>query len=471
MVTTSLPTERVVYDVLPFDASTVSPNLDVVNSTYLIAPSRDKSYQLILEYVADHLQTKQDHRSFEVDAGKKKLNYWDEDEEHTDDPNNTKTSTLRAGYGVHHFKWNDHQLICLRQQIGQPVGTDRDAVRMENVILLYPQVNAENILHGFVDAVVAAAEATRKGYISIFQWNVDCEYWRDAQKARARPIESVILPRATKTKLIADLDDFVSDDTKAFYANHGIPYKRSYLFYGVPGTGKTSLIQAMGGQYERNLYFLQPTHPKMTDDSLRSAIEKVPRKSIIVLEDIDALFDKDRRKKVEQSLLTFSGLLNALDGVGSPDGHIVVLTTNFRDQLDDALIRNGRVDVHVAFEHSTEEQMEAMFVSFYPGEKDGKAFATALTAALGSRKMSMAALQHYFVTQRRKSAAEAISNVGEVVRDLDERQKEADEEAARAEEEDEEEDDNEENGDDEENDEDEVKDEDETKKSSKDDQS
>ncbi|CAK4491479.1 unnamed protein product [Aphanomyces euteiches] len=423
----------------------MSPNLDAVNSTYLVVPSRDKSYQLILEYVADHLQTKQDHRSFEVDAGKKKLNFWDEDEDHTDDPDNKKTSTLRAGYGAHHFKWNDHQLICLRQQIGQPVGTDREAVRMENVVLLYPKVHAENILHGFVDAVVAAAEATRKGFISIFQWNVDCEYWRDAQKARARPIESVILPRATKAKLIDDLDDFVSDDTKAFYAHHGIPYKRSYLFYGVPGTGKTSLIQAMGGQYERNLYFLQPTHPKMTDDSLRAAIEKVPRKSIIVLEDIDALFDKDRRKKVEQSPLTFSGLLNALDGVGSPDGHIFVLTTNFRDQLDDALIRNGRVDVHVAFEHTTDEQMEAMFVSFYPGEKDGKAFATALTAALGSRKMSMAALQDYFVTQRRKSAAEAIANVGEVVREMDERQKEADEEAARAEEEDEEEGDNEEN--------------------------
>ncbi|KAG9405651.1 hypothetical protein AC1031_003559 [Aphanomyces cochlioides] len=165
------------------------------------------------------------------------------------------------------------KLVCLRQQIGQPVGTEHEAVRMENVVLFYPKVNAENILHGFVDAVVAAAEATRKGYISIFRWN------------------SVILPHATKAKLIADLDDIVSEDTKAFYADHGIPYKRSYLFYGVPGTGKTSLIQAMGGQYERKLYFLQPTHPKMTDDSLRSAIEQVPRKSITVLEDIDAHVD------------------------------------------------------------------------------------------------------------------------------------------------------------------------------------
>ncbi|CAK4074096.1 unnamed protein product [Aphanomyces euteiches] len=299
---------------------------------------------------------------------------------------------------------------------------------MENLVLFYPDVNSQSILLGFIDAIVAAVEASREGYISIYRWNANCGSWRDGKKSRIRPIESVILPQATKTKLIADLDDFVSHDTKAFYVKHGIAFKRSYLFYGLPGTGKTSLIQAMGGQYERNLYFLQPTHPKMTDDSLRSAFEQVSRKSIIVLEDIDALFDKDRQKKVKQTPLTFSGLLNALDGVGSPDGHILVLTTNFRDQLDDALIRNGRVDVHVAFDLTTEEQMEAMFVSFYPGEKDGKAFATALTAALRSRKMSMAALQHYFVTQRRKSAAEAIANVGEVVRELDERQKEAGEE-------------------------------------------
>ncbi|KAH9054478.1 hypothetical protein Ae201684P_018195 [Aphanomyces euteiches] len=348
-----------------------------------------------------------------------------EEEDHA----SLKTSTIRAGFGTHHFMWRENHLTCFRQQIGDPVGTEREAVCMENVVIFYPRVNAENIIHSFIDAIVAAAEATKKGFITIFQWNADCSYWRNAQKARARPIESVVLPRTTKSKLIEDLDDFVSKDTKAFYANHGIPYKRSYLFYGVPGTGKTSLIQAMAGQYERNLFFLQPTHPKMTDDSLRSAVEQVPRNSILVLEDIDALFDKDRKKKVEQSPLTFSGLLNALDGVGSPDGHIVVLSTNFRDQLDDALIRNGRVDVHVPFEHTTEEQMEAMFLSFYPEEKDGTAFASALVAALGERKMSMAALQHYFVTQRRKTATEAIANIDEIVRNLDERQREADEEA------------------------------------------
>ncbi|KAG9405641.1 hypothetical protein AC1031_003548 [Aphanomyces cochlioides] len=417
------------YHVLPFDINTVSSALDVASSTYLVVPSRDKSYRWILEYVADHLEANHNHQSFEVDAGQKKVNFWDQDDDDSDDESSTsQSSSLRVGLGVHHFTWNGHQLVCLRQLVGQPVGTYDEAIPMENVVLFYPVVHSQSILLGFIDAIVAAAEASREGYISIYRWSANCGSWLDGKKSRIRPFESVILPQATK--LIADLDDFVSHDTKAFYVKHGIPFKRSYLFYGLPGTGKTSLIQAMGGQYERNLYFLQPTHPKMTDDSLRSAFEKVPRKSIIVLEDIDALFDNDRQKKVKQTPLTFSGLLNALDGVGSPDGHIVVLTTNFRDQLDDALIRNGRVDVHVAFEHSTEEQMEAMFVSFYPGEKDGKAFATALTAVLGPRKMSMAALQHYFVTQRRKSAAEAIANVEKMVRELDERQKEAGEEIA-----------------------------------------
>jgi chaperone BCS1 len=66
--------------------------------------------------------------------------------------------------------------------------------------------------------------------------------------------------------------------------------------------------------------------------------------------------------------MTFSGLLNALDGIGNPDGQIFVLTTNFRDNLDSALIRNGRVDLHIEFTHATPEQMETIFSQFYPAE-------------------------------------------------------------------------------------------------------
>ncbi|KAF0696592.1 Aste57867_12661 [Aphanomyces stellatus] len=432
MVSIHVPTpSTAIYDALPFDEAAITSSIDVNNCTYLVVSSCDKSNRLVLEYVAKHLVKESDHRSFGVNTGKKRRHdcYYDSDDDDDNDVK-SKTSTLLAGAGLHRFTWKDTELFCLCQFIGAPVGTEEGAARMENVVLFSPKVHTETTLHTFVDELVAASEATKKGVIKIFRWNVKNEYWRETETTRARSLDSVILPRDVTSKLTADLDDFVRNDTKAFYLDHGIPYKRSYLFHGIPGAGKTSLIQAIGGQYGRNLFFLQPTHPNMTDDSLREAFEDAPRNSIVVLEDIDALFDEHRNCKVRDSKLTFSGLLNAIDGVGCSDGHIVVLTTNFRNQLDDALIRNGRVDVHVAFEHTVPEQMEAMFQAFYSREDDAakaKVFAAALVAALDGREMSTAALQHYFVTQRRKAADEAIENVGEIVRNLDERKKSAEE--------------------------------------------
>ena len=67
---------------------------------------------------------------------------------------------------------------------------------------------------------------------------------------------------------------------------------------------------------------------------------------IVVIEDIDALFGKDRARTPSPPL-SFSGLVNALDGFGAASGQIYILTTNLSEQLDSALIRKGRVDFQV----------------------------------------------------------------------------------------------------------------------------
>merc|ERR1719221_594513 len=95
-------------------------------------------------------------------------------------------------------------------------------------------------------------------------------------------------------------------------------------------------------------------------------MNQAPKKSVLVFEDVDAIFDKSRQKLLSDSVLTFSGLLNALDGVGKADGQILVLTTNHKDRLNPALIRNGRVDVHIEFLAATDEQIAQMFLRFYP---------------------------------------------------------------------------------------------------------
>lgn len=256
---------------------------------------------------------------------------------------------------------------------------------------------------------------------------VNHQYWRRSETVTARPIESVVLPAAIKDKIVSDLDDFVDSGTRSWYTVHGIPYKRSYLLYGSPGAGKTSLIQALAGRYRRNVCYLSPSHPEMTDDALKAAVQRVPERSILVLEDVDSLFGSNGRVKKEsdKSALTFSGVLNALDGVGGSSGQIFMLTTNCRDSLDPALIRNGRVDCHVPFSDATAEQMTDLFAQFYPdadvslAERFSSSLTKLLEAQTPAQTVSMAALQHYFIMMRRASAEEAAKGVKKVLEEAE----------------------------------------------------
>eukprot|EP01040_Poterioochromonas_malhamensis_P009951 gene9951-10813_t len=270
--------------------------------------------------------------------------------------------------------------------------------------------------------MIKLAETPEKGKFLCFNWHIRYQYWREEARIDARPIDSVVLPSKTKDRLIQDIERFLLPKTKQFYVRNGIPYRRSYLFYGVPGTGKTSMVQALAGHFHRNVCFLLPTHPEMTDDSLREAIQRIPSNSIVVFEDIDALFDIHRSNKISKSSLTFSGLLNALDGITSTNGQIFILTTNLRDNLDPALIRNGRVDLHFEFNYAVEEQMIKMWNNFYPDTKEdlSKEFITRLMKELNDKNLSIttSALQHFFVNQMESSAEEALLAVPSIVEDI-----------------------------------------------------
>ena len=145
----------------------------------------------------------------------------------------------------------------------------------------------------------------------------------------------------------------------------------------------------------------------------------------------DALFTKDRQAKQPKSTLTFTGLLNALDGVGSSLGQLFILTTNLRDQLDSALIRNGRVDMQVFFDYANDEQIVQMWKMFYPpistaaAEDLAEEFCRVLRSKLEGKTIAPCALQHFFVSQRTKTAQEALGNVDSLIEDL--KQKEVEE--------------------------------------------
>eukprot|EP00414_Alexandrium_minutum_P000959 CAMPEP_0113834172 /NCGR_PEP_ID=MMETSP0328-20130328/8290_1 /TAXON_ID=39455 /ORGANISM="Alexandrium minutum" /LENGTH=382 /DNA_ID=CAMNT_0000802473 /DNA_START=24 /DNA_END=1169 /DNA_ORIENTATION=- /assembly_acc=CAM_ASM_000350 len=268
--------------------------------------------------------------------------------------------SVSLGLGLFRFAHRGVELKALHQHVGDPVGTGCGAAVMSSLVLFREGRGpaAAREIRAFLSEILAESERTAKNTFQVYRWHTKRQFWQRVSRVLARPVSSVVLPEDTAGALVGDLSDFLSEETSQFYLEHGIPYKRSYLFYGVPGAGKTSMIQALAGEFGRNLCYLSPTHPELDDDSLKSAIEKVPENAIVVLEDVDALFGKGREKKVHSSPLTFSGLLNALDGVGNHNGMVFVLTTNFKDQLDAALIRDGRVDLRIRFDYCTPDQMQ-----------------------------------------------------------------------------------------------------------------
>jgi hypothetical protein len=262
------------------------------------------------------------------------------------------------------------------------------------------------------------------GTFERFSWCSKSRLWQSTGTHRARSLHSVILPVAAKDHVLCDMNKFMSEDTKSFYSDHSIPYRRGYLFHGVPGSGKTSLIQALAGYYKRGVYFLQPTDPLMTDVVLLDAIRQVAQNCFVVIEDVDGLFDEGKTNRIStQSSLTFGGLTSALDGIGGTGkGEIIIMTTNERGELHHELMRSGRVDTHIAFHHACPEQIAAMFSEFCPQYKDSaEEFVVAVSTALGEKhKIAAADLQHFFVQNMGGEKEVMFANITNLIRDLHE---------------------------------------------------
>jgi chaperone BCS1 len=149
----------------------------------------------------------------------------------------------------------------------------------------------------------------------------------------------------------------------------------------------------------------------LTDDRLNHLLTVIPQRTLVLLEDVDAAFAN--RRQVESdgyqgSNVTFSGLLNALDGVGSAEERIIFLTTNHVHRLDEALVRPGRVDMTVRLGEATTYQIEQLWARFYSENDPGGEFKARFLGRLNeigvlpdpsatSSRTSMAALQGLFL--------------------------------------------------------------------------
>jgi chaperone BCS1 len=211
-----------------------------------------------------------------------------------------------------------------------------------------------------------------------------------------RQRETLAIDAAIETELFDDLDRFLA--SRDIYRQRGIPWRRGYLLYGPPGTGKSSIIRAIASRYGRELVSLSLMD--MDDSALLRAWSAITATSVIALEDIDSVFE-GRRPLGE---LSFSALLNTLDGAGAVEGSIAILTTNHRDRLDSALIRPGRCDRVFELGYLTAETCAKMFLCFFPNPE----FAAIISQKLGHYRVAPATWQNYLQSQ--DNAESAVEN-------------------------------------------------------------
>jgi chaperone BCS1 len=127
------------------------------------------------------------------------------------------------------------------------------------------------------------------------------------------------------------------------------------------------MIAAMANYLNYDIYDIELT-TLQTNSDLRKLFIETTGKSIIVIEDIDCSLDltgsrlatklpqaqgnagaQQSYRSANANILTLSGLLNFIDGLWSAHSgeRIIVFTTNYIDDLDPALIRRGRMDMHI----------------------------------------------------------------------------------------------------------------------------
>lgn len=242
--------------------------------------------------------------------------------------------------------------------------------------------------------------------VDILVANYGC--WTLGTRVAPRPLASVILDGNQAGELLADMREFLGG--VAWYRDVGIPYRRGYLLHGPPGNGKTSIVKALAGELGMSIYLLMLSDPDMNDNRVSDLLARVPDKSILLLEDVDCAFTRRKRASGKDGGLTFSGLLNAIDGVASSEGRIIVMTTNHVERLDPALIRPGRADVKLSIGNATADQARRLFERFFPGQAE---MATAFAGRIEDGQYSMATLQH-FLMQHRKDPEGAVVGADEI---------------------------------------------------------
>ncbi|XP_062102457.1 AAA-ATPase At3g50940-like [Humulus lupulus] len=260
------------------------------------------------------------------------------------------------------------RFVCSEPEKNSPGDMPRPRSEKRFYELSFRKNHQQKVLTSYIPFILERAKALSDQERVLKMHTLNHSYdskWSSINLEHPATFETLAMDPSQKNAVIEDLNRFVK--RKEFYKKVGRAWKRGYLLYGPPGTGKSSLVAAMANHLKFDIYDLQLANI-MRDSDLRKVLLATANRSILVIEDIDCSIDlpdrhynketkkiSDHQNDSSRAALTLSGLLNFIDGLWSScgDERIIIFTTNHKERLDPALLRPGRMDMHVHMSYCT----------------------------------------------------------------------------------------------------------------------
>ncbi|KAJ0415443.1 BCS1 N terminal-domain-containing protein [Aspergillus carlsbadensis] len=442
--------------------------------------SYDEAYNYLMYWLMKQRFDRNKHRLIASTSLTSGLDWWARDDENDVDPDdeedenselaalaaecteavsNTRPLLWTPSSGTHYFKYNGRWLALTREV------EERGAQWMSRTEKL--RVSCLGWDTAILKQLMAEARLTfsqkENGKTVIYRGTMgpygDEWVWTRTTSRPARPLSTVYLDESHKRDFLADVQRYLLPSTRKWYSDRGIPYRRGYMFYGPPGTGKSSLAFAAAGYLRLNVYILSLGSRRLTEDGCIQMFQKLPRKCLVLLEDVDSYDIAGKRKNSKEeekesnkddietkNEMTLSALLNLLDGVAAQEGRVLIMTTNHLELLDPALVRPGRVDYKILFKLADRDLTQKMFCNFFsdaPTDQRGlqdekglggddpklQALSDAFADKIPENSFSPADIQGYLL-QNSSAPEVAIAGAAEwVVKRLEEIRIQAEEEA------------------------------------------
>ena len=294
----------------------------------------------------------------------------------TDKEREEKAFELLPSYGFYWMWWKYKLLTFYSEKKESAGGGDYSNKKLIRTITL--ELWGTRDRQKLIDIVLEAKKDYEVRYEEQLKFYAhDADYWGTYSMV-PRSLDTVYLPENQLKDIIKDIEMFFSSKDK--YRKMGIPWRRTLMFDGPPGSGKSTVVQALSSHFRIPIYYLNAG--KISEGVARELLHGVQTPCIILMEDIDSLnaakkrTNADNKKKdVSASIKEDSSiglkpteLLNLLDGVIATEQRLVIMTTNHPELLDPAILRPGRTDrkFHIGYAEEAElKRFHARATEYY----------------------------------------------------------------------------------------------------------